>query len=292
MTRKSQFGLSALFGALCLFWCATCMARERKVVSWSAVKQEIARYICIVNDTAADGSVSFYYKHGADSPCVEGPEQVPGIAAILADAQPLLTGILPEDVGFSFDTTLILDSLQCRLQSAYLTSEWFLRPILRRLNKQFASHNIVCSDCPVFAEQPVRVIPVADFLPYLVAYAWPDDIHTPDAMNNGGKGKMQISIHVCVHINSLDQTIENPDRYLSYLAWTVAVNSKQFMNLALEHFKKLLQEESYKRQADDSARTGYVRQHLAERLANDKHVIKAAKRLLKEYYNDLLVRLE
>jgi hypothetical protein len=292
MKGKSKSRQCGLLAALFLFWCVTCAAREPKVVTWTAVKQEISRYICIVNDTATDGSVSLYYKHGIDSPCVEGPEQVPGIAAILAEAQPLLIGIQPEDVGFSHDTTLTLDSQQCLLQNAYLSSEWFLRPIVRRLERRFASQGIVCSDCPVFAEKPVRVVPVAEFLPYLVAYAWPDEIHTPDAINNGGKGELHLTFHVCVYINGVDQTIEHPDRYLSYLAWTAAVNSKQFMNLASEHFEKLVQEESYQRLANDSTRTSYVRQHLGDRLGQDKRLIAVAKRFLKKYYDDLFVLLE
>ncbi|MEW5995470.1 MAG: hypothetical protein AB1744_13890 [Candidatus Zixiibacteriota bacterium] len=170
-------------------------------VTWAEVRAEIADYIGIVVDTFPDGGTAYWLKHGADNKCVDEPTTTRlerAVKTTLEKAKPLLIGIQPDYVGFTYDSTVPIEELNKRLQEAYLSSDIFLRPILSRLTDVLARQRLACHDLPVLEQRPLRSIAWKEFAPYLTAYAWPDEVRPLQDENGNPTGKRRYTFHICL----------------------------------------------------------------------------------------------
>jgi len=269
--------------------------RNLEPVSWTDIRAEIANYICVVVDTLPDGSVGHWFKHGCDERCVDEATTTRldrAVKKALDKAKPLLIGIKQEYVGFTYDSSIPIEESNIVLQEAYLSSDIFLRPILTRLRKALATQGLVCHDLPVLEGRPLRTVAWEELASYITAYAWPDEVHTPRDENGNPTGKTKYTFHICIGLNGISEMIPSPDKYLTYVGFTFAMNTAEFRELAYEHFKDILEEEEFKRLTDDDAQTQYLRAQLPQRLAHDKRLFPAICEFLTGYLDDLHVRLD
>jgi len=275
--------------------CMPCKKGDLRPVAWADVRTEIAKFICVETYPHSDGIVGYGFNYGTRERCVDTQPSTPlsrAVESALEEARPLLFGILPEYTGFVLDDTMPIDSSNAALQEAFLSSEMFLRPILHKLPKALAKKCLTCLDLPVLEQQPIRSVAWNDFKVYLSAYAWPDEVRPEIDEDGNPTGKTTYSYHVCTGINGIDEMFAGPDVQLVYVASSIAINSREFMDLASDHFGEIVKDESLKQLNTDSAKTQHLRQQLPARLAADKELLPIACSFLEEHFDDLRIELD
>lgn len=296
IVNKGIFFLLIL-GAIVAISCRPCKqgAENLEVVRWADVRAEIARYICVEVNTYPDGNVGHSFNHGTREPCVDAQESTPLARAVetaLEKARPLLIGITPEFTEFVYDDSLPTDTMNALLQEVFLSNEMFLRPILNKLPRALAKNCLRCLDQPVLEKQAIRSVAWDDLKVYLSAYAWPDEVRDETDEDGNPTGKTLYSYHICVGLNGTADMIPNPDQQLAYVAYSIAINSDRFGELASDHWGKILTDEDFKNLDTYSAKTDHQRQELPKRLAADKRLLPIACRFLKEHFDDLGIELD
>lgn len=286
-----------ILAAVVIISCMPCKqgASNLDVVPWVDVRAEIAKYICVEVNTYLDETVGYWFKRGTSGRCVNEQTSTPLAKAVetaLENAQPLLLGILPEYTGFVYDDSLPIEVSNAAMQEAYLSSEMFLRPILHQLPNALAKKCLTCLDQPVLEQQPKRSVAWSDLKPYLSVYAWPDEVRAETDEDGNPTGKTVYSYHVCIGLNGVAEMIEEPDQQLVYVAYSIAINCREFKELASDHFGRILKDESLKQLNTDSAKTEYLRQQLPARLAADKELLPIACSFLEEHFDDLRIELD
>ena len=275
--------------------CMPCKQGDLRPVAWADIRVEIAKYICVELHTLPNGIVAHSFNHGSRERCVDEQTSTALAKAVetaLEKARPLLIGIMPEYTGFVYDDSLPIEVSNAALQEAYLSYEMFLRPILHKLPKALAKRCLTCSDQPVIELQPIRNVTWNDLKPYLSAYAWPDEVRPEIDEDGNPTGKTTYSYHVCIGLNGVAEMIQEPDQQLVYVAYSIAINSRKFMDLASDHFGQIVKDESLRQLNTDSAKTQYLRQQLPEMLAADKKLLPIACRFLEEHFDDLRIELD
>jgi hypothetical protein len=284
-----------ILAAVVTVGCMPCKKGDIRPVAWVDVRAEIAKYICVEVNTYPDGTVGYWFKHGTSGRCVDEQTSTPLAQAVetaLEKARPLLIGIMPEYTGFVYDDSLPIEVSNAALQEAYLSYDMFLRPILHELPNALAKRCLTCLDQPAREQRPIRSLAWNDFKVYLSAYAWPDEVRPETDEDGNPTGKTVYSYHVCIGLNGVAEMIQEPDQQWVYVAYSIAINSRKFMDLASDHFGEIVKDESLRQLNTDSAKTQYLRQQLPERLAADKKLLPIACRFLEEHFDDLRIELD
>lgn len=262
-------------------------------VTWEEVKAEIGSYICVEAVALPSGETHYSFNLAEEEKCSESqaePRLADAVASTLEQARPLLIGIQPKDVGYSSRKDMSPEERNAELHRACFSSEVFLRPIFNRLDSMLTSQGLKCDDCPIFEPRAVRTVSWEEFKNYLAAYAWPKESIPKDEDGNP-TGETHYQLYVCIGINGIGE-MENPDPYLASVAYTTAINSEQFFELAYKHFTDVGNSDAFQQMTDDQPRLQYLREHISANLADDDQLIQAVCPTLDRYYSDFRIQLD
>ncbi len=293
LNRKFLTLFTLVVIAMC-FISENSLSRSLKAVTWADIRTEIANYICIELNIQPNGDTFPRFNLGDSYRCSPDENNSGKLASsvhqVLEKSGPLLGGIEPHHLEVSYDANISLEEQNIALQEKLLSSEMFLRPVLNRMERALWSQGLKCDDLPQLAVKPERLVSWGEFSEYLAAYAWPDPVHTLTDSNGNPFGKTHYQIHICVGINGISELIENPDEDLVYSAFVIAFQEK-FIDRAFIQFGETLEEKEFKQITNDSLRTEYLRRRLPERIIQDGKIQRYAAAKLKEYFNDLRIRM-
>ncbi len=265
----------------------------RETVRWSAIQEEIGKTICIKTYPVEGGKTGYAFLSGIRSNCSEEPAVSPLARAVdraLEGAFVLLAPIGSGSVGFRFDNQVTLEENRSRMVSAYLGSGDFLSPILRRLPSALEAEGLACTDCPAPPEIKPRRLQVAELLPYVAAYFWPDPVRSKTDEQGEPTGESAYSFHICSGFNGINE-MKDPDPGLVKAGFVAAFGNEAFRALAKTKFREILNEPKYAEQTDNDARTDYLRRRSQESLLAGEELPRIVCKRLSGYRADLGLEL-
>lgn len=267
---------------------------EARPVSWLDVRADIAETICVQVKKLPDGKEALGFVAGSRSACTGAEARRPLSRAVdkaLGEARSLLISVAPEDIPFKARDGVPAAEGMRAMREAYLASKDFLRPILSRLAAALTADGLACADCPAAEVLPFRRVSWDDFAPYLAAHVWPDPVATPIGPDGRPAGMPQYSFHICTGINGISK-MKDPDQLLVRAGYIAAMETEEVRRKAGRYFDSVLNDEGFRRLADDDARTQYLQGHLGAAVAKDPAVRKEVCTTLGRYAGDLGLEIE
>lgn len=276
-------------GVALLLITGSATAAPAQSVTWSEVRADLGKTICVLEHELPNGNTGYSYVSGSREDCAGQETTSPlsrAVDAALQEAQALSSAMGPGETGFSFDAERSLQENDRAMRESYLASDRFLQPILRRLPEALAAEGLTCQDCPGAVAPPVRQTTWEEFVPYLAAYFWPDPVRTPVDEEGRPVGEPKHGFHICAGLNGISE-IKEADPRLVQAGFVAAMATPELRRIAMEQFQSLLAEPDFVGLTDDEARTAYLRQHLGSRLAADDRLTPPACDTLQRYGEDL-----
>ncbi len=234
-------------------------AEPAKPVTWSAVQSAIDETICM---TTQEYNGKEYRAEQIDrkvcAPVTEPSPLQRAVDKTLDDASRAHVGLVVDLDAARADGLTPAERTR-RTREAFMASDGFLRPVLRRLPAALEAEGLACVDCPAPKAITRRRVPWTEFSRYVAAYVWPDPVRTPVGKDGKPTGEMpRYGFHVCSGLNGVKE-LKDADPVLLHAAFVGTFGNKKFLDIAGHAFENALDSGELEAAADDAARTAVLR---------------------------------
>lgn len=234
-------------------------AEPAKPVPWSEVRAALGETICMTSQQY-DGKeyLAEQFDRKVCSPVAEPSPLQRAVDKALESASHAHLG-LALDLDAARAAGLAPAERTKRTREAFLASDAFLGPVLRRLPAALEAEGLACVDCPAPQAIARRRVPWAEFSRYVAAYVWPDPVRTPVGKDGKPTGEMpRYAFHVCSGLNGVKE-LKDADPVLLHAAFVGTFGNRKFLDIAGHAFEKALDSAELQAAADDAARTAVLR---------------------------------